>query len=267
MLHTLKREKKESSKNPNQETEARTSGEKKDAGPSPRGGLQAEEHCKNFHQEYDTLKQPGRDKQGKRKNQPEPKKRGRSMALRSWKGQISISLKEEYEDKIDRHKEKFREKSPTEELYNRIDEIIENAPTPEERAERLREEAEQKMEEAEKWEKRAGKKKARTELKEKKEELESVKKKLQQITEEGQKTEDEFKEEARSEIREEKKNKLETSPTDKSIEDPEIQDRIDRKVESRVEAWKEDKNNKDKLKEKKQSLEEDIQECQDFLEE
>lgn len=185
------------------------------------------------------------------------------MTLRAWKGQISISLKEEYEEKIDRNKEEFREKSPTEELYNRIDRIIEESPTPREKAKKLRKESKDKKKEAKKWEKKANLRKTRKELRDKRQRLETVNKKIKELEKTGQKSEREMRKEIREKETQKMKDKLRTSPSDNSVEDK--KDKIDRYVNAKIESWKEKQDNKEELKKEKVNLEEEIREYENIL--
>lgn len=188
------------------------------------------------------------------------------MSIRTWKGQISISLNEEYEDKIDRHKEEFKERSPTQEIYDRIDKIIENAPTPEERAELHRKKMEEHKKEVKKWQKKAKKKEARKELRSKKDDLQSVKQKIKEIKESGEKTEEQIRKESRNEILQECEEKASKPNVDKSAEELLEMDRYQRKIEKRIDSWKEEKRNIGRLQEKKQNLEADVQEYEEILE-
>lgn len=169
-----------------------------------------------------------------------------------WRGQIRISLKKEYEQKLEENEEEFNDRSPTEVMYEAIDRIIENAPTPQERARKHRSKAEEHQEEAKKWERRAKKKNAKSEIRDKREKLGELENRIEVIEDRGLRTEKEIRKDIEQERRE----------RGHDLESEEVQESIDRQVKKKLEK----QPNLKQLKEERSDLKDQVSQLESILE-
>lgn len=177
------------------------------------------------------------------------------MGISSWNGQIKINPKEEYSEKISKHKDIFEDRSPTQEFYNRIDRIIENAPTPEEKAEIHRDKAEEHRKKAQKYQEKAERKQAKQTLRNKRSKLEEITEKISEVEEEGIKQQDEIEEDILEKYR--NRDRFE------GYSDEEIKEEVgfDRMVEKKLDK----QPNLQELEENKQRLKQEISELENQL--
>lgn len=177
------------------------------------------------------------------------------MSIGTWTGQIKINLKEEFSEKISEHSDIFEERSPTQEMYNRIDNIIENAPTPEEKAERHRDKAEEHRQKAEKWEEKVEVKQAKQNLREARKELRQVKDTISEIGDGGVKQREEIEEEILEKYRH--REKFEGYSDDQIKEEVSFERMVKRKLDKQPDL--------EELEAKREKLKEKISELEDQL--
>ena len=177
------------------------------------------------------------------------------MTLSAWKDQISISLKKEYQEKIDRNKEIFKNKSPTKQIYQRIDQIIENNRTFEEKAELHREKADKHEDKAEEFEAKAKRKNTNQKLRQKRDRKKELKEKLEKIKQNERKTE----KEKRKELEKEYKEQMEERGYDYSKED------VESFVNRKIEKWGENKESKQDIKNELEEVKDKINEYEKII--